>query len=50
MKTMYKASRRRVLIIVLLSAWAGLVAYSKISPDFKKEVVTPIFVAKSNSF
>jgi hypothetical protein len=31
---------------VLLSAWASLVAYSKISPDFNKEVAAPVFAAK----
>jgi hypothetical protein len=46
MKTMYKSSRRKVLIIVLLSAWAGLVAYSKISPEFKKEIAAPVFAWK----
>jgi hypothetical protein len=46
MKTIYRTSRRRILIIVLLSAWASLVAYSKISPDFRKEVFVPVFAAK----
>lgn len=46
MKTIYRTSRRKVLIIVLLSAWAGLVAYSKISPEFGKEIFVPVFAAK----
>jgi hypothetical protein len=46
MKTIYRTSRRRILIIVLLSAWVSLVAYSKISPDFGKEIFVPVLVAK----
>jgi hypothetical protein len=46
MKTMYRSSKRRVLIIILLSVWVSLVAYSQINPDFQQEVLTPVLEVK----
>jgi hypothetical protein len=43
---MYKSSKRRLLIAVLLAAWTTLFAYSKISPDFPKELLTPVLAMK----
>jgi hypothetical protein len=46
MKTMYRSSKRRVLIVILLSVWVSLVAYSQINPDFQQEVLTPVLEVK----
>lgn len=43
---MYRSFRRKMLIAVLLTVWASLFAYSKISPDFPKELLAPLLTTK----